>query len=110
MKYGKVITEEIARYLAQGVGRCDSSELSGISFETFTQWMKKPDFSEAIKKAEASCKHRNIALIQKAALTTWQAAAWWLERKYPNEFALKHKLEHSGDDGGPINVKLVNYT
>lgn len=89
MKYGPEITQEIAAHLQNGSSRTDACYMVDIHYETFTQWMKKPEFAETIKKAEAVCKNRNIGLIQKAALTTWQAAAWWLERKYHTEFALK---------------------
>lgn len=96
MKYGKAITEEIAKLLSEGSNRTDACVLAGISYETFTQWIKKPEFSEAIKKAEAICKQRNIKIIQRAAITTWQAAAWWLERRHFGEFALKQQHELSG--------------
>ena len=99
MKYGKQITEEICKYLEQGMSQKDSCDLASIHVDTFHEWMKKPAFSEAIKKAELKCKQRNIGLIQRAAITTWQAAAWWLERRCSDEFALKTKLEHSGKIG-----------
>lgn len=106
MKYGKEITEHLAELLAGGMGRVDSCALAGISYETFTVWMeKKPEFSESIKKAEMICKQRNIARIQNASKKNWQAAAWWLERKHPEEFAIRQKLEHSGPNGGPIPTK-----
>jgi hypothetical protein len=104
VKYGKERTEEIAQLLKNGSSRTDACTLAGISYETFTQWMKKPEFSEAIKKAEAICKNRNITIIQKAAITTWTAAAWWLERKHPEEFAVRQRLEHSGT----VGVSLVD--
>lgn len=98
MKYGPEKTAEIAGLLKNGNNRTDSCLLADISYETFTVWMEKPEFSEAIKKAEATCKARNIQIIQKAAITTWQAAAWWLERKYWQEFAQRH--EEIGDKEG----------
>jgi len=110
VKYSKQITDEIAKHLEGGTGRVDACTLAGLTFETFNQWMKdprKPEFSESIKKAEAKCKQRNIQLIQKAALDTWQAAAWWLERKHRDEFALLQKLEHSGLVGN-LEVKGVD--
>lgn len=109
MKYGKDKTEEICGLLASGVNRTDSCSLADIHYETFTEWMKKLEFSEAIKKAESSCKKRNIDMIQKASITTWQAAAWWLERKHPEEFGLRNKVEHTGADGEPLRIYLVNY-
>lgn len=106
MKYGKEITTQLSELLAGGMGRVDSCEFAGISYETFTVWMaKKPEFSEAIKRAEMVCKQRNIARIQNASKKSWQAAAWWLERKYPQEFAMRQKLEHSGPNGAAIPVK-----
>lgn len=96
MKYCKEITNEICEQLKGGMTRTDTCEFIGIAYETFCQWMKKPEFSEAIKKAEQKCKGRNIGIIQKAALTTWQAAAWWLERKHKDEYSSKQNLEHSG--------------
>ncbi len=107
MKYGKEITHQIAELLAGGMGRVDSCDFAGISYETFTVWMgdkKKPEFSEAIKKAEMACKQRNIARIQNASKKSWQAAAWWLERKHPEEFALRYKVEATGKNGGPLVV------
>lgn len=95
MKYGPEMTHEIVTYLQNGNGRVDTCHLVGISYETFTQWMKLPEFSESIKKAESTCKARNIAIVQKAAITSWQAAAWWLERKYPQEFALKARVDEN---------------
>lgn len=91
MKYSPEMTHEIATFLQNGNGRVDTCALVGISYETFSRWMKEEEFSEAIKKAESICKARNIAIIQKAALTTWTAAAWWLERKHPDEFGLRNR-------------------
>lgn len=95
-KYCKEIITEICGHLQDGVGRVDTCYLVDISYETFTVWMKRPTFCGRIKKAEARCKARNIKIIQKAGLTTWQAAAWYLERHFPNEFALRVKNEMSG--------------
>jgi len=62
--------------------------MEGISYQTFNEWRKeKSEFSDAIKKAEVECKAGRIAVIFKAAEEKWQAAAWWLERRYPQEFA-----------------------
>lgn len=88
-KYNGDITRDMAGHLEGGMGRVDTCALVGISYETFTQWMLKAEFYEAVKKAEMVCKSRNIAIVQRATNTSWQAAAWWLERKYPKEFALQ---------------------
>ncbi len=102
MKYSSEKTEEICKHLETGLRREDAWAFAGISEATFYEWLKKPEFSESIKKAELKNKQRNIVIIQNAAKKTWQASAWWLERKYPEEFALKQRLEHTGKNGGPI--------
>lgn len=105
MKYSEELTQEICKYLKAGNSQLDSATLAGISEETFYTWKKeKVEFSEAVKKAESECKARSIALILKAGEQTWQAAAWWLERKYPDEFALKQKNEITGANGEPIKL------
>ena len=90
MKYNAKIVEEICKHLRMGMTQKDSCVLVGISGETFNQWKNnRPDFSDAVEKAQMDCKQRNIGIIQKAALTTWQAAAWWMERKHKDEYAQK---------------------
>jgi transposase len=61
---------------------------AGITFETFNQWRKaKPEFSEAVKSAEGAAAVGWLARIEKAANDgTWQAAAWKLERRYPEQY------------------------
>lgn len=101
MKYKPQVVDDICKYLRGGNNRQDSAVLAGISKDTFYEWVNnKPDFADAIEKAEAECKARCIAIVQKAALTTWQAASWYLERRYQDEFAIKYRLEH----GGNMNV------
>lgn len=48
------------------------------------------DLWEALKKARAEAIIRNVTFIQKAASDgSWQAAAWWLERTVPEQYAKK---------------------
>ena len=110
MKYSSEIVKEIANYIRAGNSQHDSAILAGINPDTFYSWLKdKSDFSDSIKKAEQVCKSRNIAFIQKAAEITWQAAAWWLERKYKDEFALKNIQEYGTKDGKPLPIGVIMY-
>ena len=109
MKYSAGIVQEICKYLRAGSSQKDSAILSGIGEDTFYRWMKqkpKAEFSEPIKKAELECKGKNIAIIQLAAEKTWQAAAWYLERRYHDEYALKNVTEHQGSDK-PIEIRII---
>ena len=97
MKYNKDIVRQFETELEMGMTRTDTCTKAGISYETFTVWMeRKPDFSEAVKRAEARCKERCIKIIQKAAISTWTAAAWWLERRHRDEYSLRTELTGPG--------------
>jgi len=80
----------------------------GINYDTLNEWRKKySDFSDAIKKAEGECVVMRLARINKAGQEgTWQADAWTLERRYPQDYG-RTVHEVQGKDGAPIAVKLV---
>lgn len=65
------------------------------------------EFSAAIKKAQAEGEIRDVLLIGNAAREAWQAAAWRLERRFPDRWGRKGKLELSGPSGGPIEVEEI---
>jgi hypothetical protein len=63
-------------------------------------------FLDAIEKAQAEAEARNVAIIQKAAFSTWQAAAWWLERTRSKKYARMEKTELTGSDGGAVRLDV----
>lgn len=92
-----------------------AAEYAGIGKTTFYRWMEQGekasrgiyrDFRDAVMRARAEAEARNIALIQKAAPDDWRAAAWWLERAFPDRWGSRQKLEHSGPDGAPIAAEV----
>ena len=102
---------------------------AGIGRKTFYQWMDRgrteaesrdngnpPDpkeqnyfeIWEAVEAARAAAEVRNIGLIQRAATGgTWQAAAWWLERSFPERYGRRMSAEVSGPQGKPIEVVIT---
>ena len=63
------------------------------------------EFSNAVEKALAEAEVRDVAIIAKAAEEQWQAAAWRLERKFPDRWGRKNlNIEHSGE----IGIKIVD--
>lgn len=90
----------------------------GIHESTWYRWMEegkeaksgiKKEFCEAIKRAETTAEIRNVNLIQKAAEEDWRAAMTYLERKFPDRWGRKErveaKIQHSGKDGGAIQME-----
>ncbi len=89
-KYNPDIVEKFESLFKEGSNRTDACLLAGISYETFSRWMdEKSEFSESVKRSEADFKQGLITIIKKAAITSWQAGAWLLERKYQLEYAIK---------------------
>ena len=98
--------------------------LCGISKDTFYRWLRLADsvgpdstygkLSDAVKKGLAEAEARDIAVIDSAAQSgQWQAAAWRLERKFPDKWGRQARLqvEHLGsaDSARIIDVtKLSN--
>ena len=83
----------------------------GIREATYLNWLSWGEqqgkglyfeFFVAVKRAEAQAITRNVAIIQKASHDTWQAAAWWLERKFPQEWGKKERHELTGEGGQPL--------
>ena len=106
MKYKPELVNEIIKYIEAGNYQKTACEAVGISEETFYTWMKeKPEFSESIKKAESKAIARNVMIIQKAAQTSWQAAAWFLERKDYERWGRKELI--GGIDNKPIKAEFV---
>jgi len=65
-------------------------EKNGIELTDFEKI--KIEFSIAVKKAQDEAIVRNLQLIQTAAASNWQAAAWTLERRYPDMFSLAQRI------------------
>lgn len=93
-KYSPQMQAALCRWLRKGCSFKDACAMEGISYETFRTWQtEKSVFSVAIKKAEAECKVARIQTILKASDKSWQAAAWWLERRCSEEYGRMVKEE-----------------
>lgn len=104
------LTDQRARIIVEAIGagcpKYFACQKADIDYSNFRRWMirgkaEQDDeaspyraFRAAVKRAEAEAVARNAELIQHVASDgTWQAAAWWLERRYPHLFgANRHEL------------------
>ena len=94
----------------------------GVSERTLHDWqVRHPQFSQALKTAEASACMAAIGTIRRAAEAgTWQAAAWYLERRYPAEYGRRAvtvdaSVQVTHDDGrasqrDPVTMFLAALT
>ena len=111
--------QRICEALRAGNTRAASAAYGGIDESTLYRWIARgeaatrgaySEFRKAIKEAESAAEIRNVALIQKAAQETWTAAAWWLERRKPDDWARRETRRIEGHDGGPVKTQQQHTT
>lgn len=69
------------------------------------------DWVAELEEAEARAIVANIALIQRSARDgTWQAAAWLLERRYPQQFGRYVRTENRTEHRGSITTASAHKT
>lgn len=87
-KYNPEVVARITQAIELGATYEMAAAYGGITFETLRQWRAtKPAFSEELKSAEGRAVLKWLYRIEQAANGgTWQAAAWKLERRYPNDY------------------------
>lgn len=101
------LTPELIGKIARDVGEGNYintvCQAYGISKTTYYDWRKKgqagrsklhKEFYEATEKAVALSEQRYVGVIKDAARDgTWTAAAWWLERRYPERWGKRDKVD-----------------
>ena len=96
-KFSPEAAAAVLEHVRRGATRGLAANAAGLGRSTFMRWMARGkkerrgpfrDFWDALKKAEAESVMELLQRINAAAERgTWQAAAWWLERRYPEEFS-----------------------
>lgn len=82
-----------------GANHKDIAAAVGVSEFQFSRWINNPktaaqeQLAQEMKKAEADYKNALLAIIAKEAKERdWKAAAWLLERKYPEEYSRRERV------------------
>lgn len=118
-KLTKELIKEAFKLVSAGNYIKDIPPILGIDDSTWFRWLNegekaksgmKREFYETVKKAEKDAIARNVALIQRAAQEgNWQAAAWWLERKYFEDWGRKERVDLAADkDGFKVVVEYID--
>lgn len=87
-KYSPEVVKRLTDAIRLGATYELACHYAGIGTTQFYEWQKrKPEFADAIKEAEGGAAVGWLARIEQAAKDgTWQAAAWKLERRYPEQY------------------------
>jgi hypothetical protein len=82
--------------MAGGCSVRDAAHYIGCSFKTIRREMKRdPVFKKALQSSELYAQLNPLRSMQQAIGTHWRAAAWFLERAFPERFA-RHSLATLG--------------
>ena len=83
----------------------------GVHPATFYRWLdtgetanvgRYREFYEAVERAKADSALRLVSQITLQAPADWRAAAFMLERRFPDDYG--KRTEVTGKDGGPVKV------
>ena len=94
------VADAVVQAVADGLPRGTAAALAGVSASAVYAWLRAGrkrqgrrfvQFLHRIKRAEAEAVLARVQHIDRAATTHWQAAAWWLERRHPEEFGTERK-------------------
>jgi hypothetical protein len=125
------LIKEIAKHLRAGNYASDVIDFLNVDHATYYSWKKQSkklykqiskgemkkenlteyqelliEFLDAIKKAEKESILRNVATIQKASQSSWQASAWFLERRNYKKWG-RHTFEKQ-EIKQDINLKKID--
>ena len=107
-KYNPQLVAKILKHIKNGSNLNDSAQLSGISPATFYEYMNQyTEFSDKVQEAISKSKEKLIKSIIKHGKTNWQAHSWLLERRYPQEYALKIIQGNMDLKDDTIKLKII---
>jgi hypothetical protein len=126
------LTPELVKEISDTLRICatmaDTASYLGVPYGTMQSWIRKGNevaqeaevsgreltdnehlfvsLSVEVEKARAEARIRAVGKIRTAMDGNWQAAAWYLERSKPDEWARVSRTELSGINGESIKVDV----
>jgi transposase len=92
--------EQVVAMLRAGNYLDVAARAAGIPLDTLSAWVARGgEVGQRIAQAAAEGEARNVTQIAQAARENWQAAAWLLERQYPERWS--RPLARDTDEPAP---------
>lgn len=117
-KFTPEIRAKIIKALKGGNYRCVAARHAGVGQSVLARWLawgrKRSQkyaefrkFREAVLEAEAAAEVFHVQQIEKAAKKDYKASVEWLQRKRNERWSRSDRVQHTGKDGGPIQLQIV---
>jgi transposase len=102
------LASRIITFIKAGSYLETAAAAAGVNSSTLHRWLKRgaqgeepfAGFRSSVEAALAEAELRDLARIDRAAETQWQAAAWKLERRNPKKWG--HRVDLTGTVDGAI--------
>jgi hypothetical protein len=110
----KDVADDLKDKILRGLTDEQACELVGVKYGTYSQWLLRyPLFKEFIRRCKAQVEFDALEYIKDAMSGgTWAAAAWFLERKYPQRYGkrdvLKQQIYHVHMEFVRVVVDVIN--
>jgi len=120
----KPLIEQLATYIENGNFAQDACKLADVSEAGYYKWLATGrailegeiektranaltvELVEAIKHADAKFKAYHLSNINRASRTTWQASAWMLERRFPEEYGRRAENSVKVESEGAVTIYI----
>ena len=111
------LQETICEIIGKGNSITTACHAVGIADTTFYEWKQKgehePDslhgeFLCALNKAEADAKQELLQYVKDAAPHSWQASMTILERRWPQEFGRRDRIEVHAKIGPAVEIEMCD--
>lgn len=115
----KLTAKRLCAILSEGNTIETACAACGISGRSFHNWMERGgrektgpyfQFFQSATRARARAKQRYTKLITRAATRDWKAAAWLLERMFPQEYGRSTREDKEGTKLNPITPPSIRIT
>mgnify|MGYP001569389214 CR=1 FL=1 len=101
-----LLRAKILAAIHEGSYRYQACAYARVGYQVFVEYLKlDTDFAEQVKQAEATRAVASVSEIILHGKKDWRALAWFLERKFPDDWGRSDKLALTGAKGGPLQVQ-----
>jgi hypothetical protein len=102
--------KEILAFVQAGGSRTKAADYVGVSTTTIAdEAARNPEFASSLKKAEADSYQGRVERIAAAGKKgAWQADAWFLERRYPDEFGKRVEIKQTADETPQGGTNIID--